>query len=59
LAPNRANFATRDFAGREKIRQLRAFLSSLANQTEYPECLAGDAVLIALVSGAIPCKQGI
>ena len=49
----------RDSAEYKKARHFRVFLDELGEATECPDCLAGDAVLIAPVSRAIPCKQGI
>jgi hypothetical protein len=42
-----------------KACQRRAFLELHEMSSRKPDCLAGDAVLIAPVSGQIPCKQGI
>jgi hypothetical protein len=37
----------------------RGFLALHVSSSRNPDWLAGDAVLIALVSAPIPCKQGI
>jgi hypothetical protein len=49
-----------DFAGFPvKARHWRAFFRLPRVISPRAGCLAGDAVLIAPVSGRIPCKQGI
>ena len=42
-----------------KCRDFRPIFASFRSAGRSRECLAGDAVQIALVSSQIPCKQGI
>jgi len=48
-----------DQVERTKTPDFRACEAQVVNCRQPQDCLAGDAVMIAPVSGQIPCKQGI